>query len=70
GPLKPMAEWNPVSAITQAVRTLFGNTSDLIPVPDAWPLRHPVLASAAWIGLILIIFVPLAVNRYNRAAAR
>ena len=27
GPLKIFAEWNPVSAVTQAARELFGNTS-------------------------------------------
>lgn len=70
GVLKPVAEWNPVSAITQAVRELFGNTSPVVPAPTAWPLRHPVLTSIVWIVLILATFVPLAVNRYRKAAAR
>jgi ABC-type polysaccharide/polyol phosphate export permease len=70
GPLRVAAEWNPVSAVTQAVRELFGNTSQGIPVPDAWPLRHPVLASVLYITLILLVFVPLAVRQYKRAAAR
>ena len=27
GPLQTFAEWNPVSAVTQAARDLFGNTN-------------------------------------------
>ena len=29
GPLQTFAEWNPVSAVTQAARELFGNTNPL-----------------------------------------
>jgi ABC transporter DrrB family efflux protein len=66
GPLKVIAEWNPVSALVQAVRELFGNTSPRMPVPDIWPLQHAMTASLLWIGLILIVFVPLATRLYKR----
>ena len=36
GPLKAFADWNPVSAVTQAARELFGNTSAALPPPDVW----------------------------------
>jgi cytochrome c oxidase assembly factor CtaG len=65
-----VAEWNPASAVTQAVRELFGNTSAAMPVSDAWPLQHPVLASLLWIALILAVFVPLATRRYKKAVSR
>jgi ABC-2 type transport system permease protein len=68
--LKVIAEWNPVSAITQASRELFGNTRPELPVPDAWPLRHSVLASLIWTAIILLIFVPLAIRRYRKAVSR
>ncbi len=68
--LKTFAEWNPVSAVTQAVRELFGNTNPLAPPPDAWPLQNAVLASTIWIVIFLLVFVPLAVSRYKKAAAR
>jgi ABC transporter DrrB family efflux protein len=68
--LKAFAEWNPVSAVTQAVRELFGNTNPLVPVPDAWPLRNAVLASLIWIVVILLVFIPFAVSRFKKAAAR
>lgn len=57
GPLKVIAEWNPVSAVTQAVRELFGNTNPAMTVPDAWPLQHPIIASLAWSAVLLVIFV-------------
>jgi ABC-2 type transport system permease protein len=68
--LKVIAEWNPVSAITQAARELFGNTHPSLAVPDAWPLRHAVLASLIWTAIILAIFVPLAIRRYRKAVSR
>jgi ABC-2 type transport system permease protein len=70
GPLQVIADWNPVSAITQAARELFGNTSAAMPVPDVWPLRHSVLASLLWTALILVVFMPLATWRYKKAVSR
>ena len=70
GPLKVVAEWNPVSALTQAVRQLFGNIPAGFPQPEAWPLRHPLLVSFGWIVVMLLIFVPLAVGRYKKAVSR
>jgi ABC-2 type transport system permease protein len=70
GPLKVAAEWNPISALVQAVRELFGNVSPQMGTPDAWPLRHPVPATLAWIVLLLLIFVPMAIHRYKKAVSR
>jgi len=70
GPLQTFAEWNPVSAVTEAVRVLFGNTSDQLPPSDAWPMENPILASVLWIVVILAVFIPVAIDRYRRAAAR
>ena len=70
GPLKVAAEWNPISAATLAARELFGNTSEQIPAPEAWPLQRPVLTSLVWIVIILAVFVPLAIQRYKKAVSR
>ncbi|MGH2681624.1 MAG: ABC transporter permease [Actinomycetota bacterium] len=67
GPLRTFAEWNPVSAVAQAVREAFGNTGTL-PVPDVWSLAHPVAYTLIWVGIILAIFIPLSVRQYNKAA--
>jgi ABC transporter DrrB family efflux protein len=69
-PLRIFAEWNPVSAVTQAARNLFGNTNPLAPVPEAWSMQHPVLYTLIWVGVILVIFVPLSVRMYKRAAKK
>lgn len=68
--LKPVVEWNPVSAVTQAVRDLFGNLPDGQAVPDAWSMQHPVLYTLGWIVLILVVFVPLSVRQYQRASLK
>lgn len=70
GPLRVIAEWNPVSAVAQAARELFGNTNPAFPPASAWPLQNAVLASFGWIVLILIVFVPLATHRYRKAVRR
>ncbi|TYP86257.1 ABC transporter permease [Blastococcus xanthinilyticus] len=68
--LRTFAEWNPVSAVVQAARNLFGNTSDQVPVPDAWSLQNPVLYTLIWVVVILAVFVPLSVRQFRRTASR
>jgi ABC-2 type transport system permease protein len=68
--LRTIAEWNPVSAVAQAARELFGNIDPTAPPPDVWSLQNPVLYTLIWIAIILAIFVPLAVRQYKRAATR
>jgi ABC-2 type transport system permease protein len=70
GPLKVVAEWNPISAVTLAARELFGNTSPQMEPPTALPLRYPVASSFIWIVILLVVFVPLAINRYKKAVSR
>jgi ABC-2 type transport system permease protein len=65
GWLQAIADWNPVSAVTAAVRTLFGN-----PNPSAhltvWPMQHPIEAALLWSAAILAVFAPLAAVLYRR----
>jgi ABC-2 type transport system permease protein len=70
GLLRTFAEWNPVSAVAQAAREAFGNTSPLLPEPEGWPLQHPVAYTLVWVGIILAVFVPLSTRQYRRAASR
>ncbi|PPJ32398.1 ABC transporter [Nocardia nova] len=69
-PLRVVAEWNPVSAVTQATRDLFGNTSPTNPTPDVWSLQHPVATTLIWVVAILVIFVPLALHQFKRSVSR
>ncbi len=63
--LRFLAEWNPISSLTQACRNLWGN-GDAAAASAAWPLHHPVGVTIAWsIGLTLI-FAPLALQAFKR----
>lgn len=68
--LQPFVEWNPVSAVTQAVRELFGNVPDGAVAPDVWSLQHPVIYTLVWIVIFLVVFVPLSVRAYQRASTK
>jgi ABC transporter DrrB family efflux protein len=68
GPLKVFAEWNPVSAVTQAARDLFGNIPPGTPEPTAWPLANPALYTLMWSAAIVAVFAPLSINRYSKTA--
>ncbi len=68
-PLEVFAQWNPVSAVTQAARELFGNDA-LVAEQTVWPLQNPVLYTLIWSVIILLIFIPLTNLQYKRATAR
>jgi ABC-2 type transport system permease protein len=68
-PLEIFAQWNPISAITQAARNLFGNDA-LVAPPTVWPLQHPVIYTLIWTVIILLVFVPLTNLQYRRATSR
>jgi ABC-2 type transport system permease protein len=70
GPLRTFAEWNPVSSVTQAARMLFGNLPAELPPPAVWSLRHPILYTLIWVGIILAVFIPLSTRQYKRASKR
>lgn len=63
--LRAVAEWNPVSSLTQACRELWGN-GPAAPSDAAWSLQHPVLVTVVWSILLTAIFAPLAVGAFRR----
>ena len=65
GWLESIANWNPVSAVASACRTLFGNPNPSSTI-HAWPMQHPGEAALAWSLLILVICMPLAGRLYRR----
>jgi ABC transporter DrrB family efflux protein len=56
GWLGAIAEWNPLSATISATRNLFGNPGG----------ANDTLLALGWPVLLLMIFVPLAIRRYQR----
>lgn len=69
-PLRVFAELNPVSALVLAARTLFGNVPPGTPVAGSWTLQHPILAVLIGMGVLLAVFVPLAIRRFGRITTR
>jgi ABC-2 type transport system permease protein len=65
--LRQVAEYNPISAMAAAVRTLFGNPTG-VPPDAVWPLAHPVLASLIWCVAALAVVIPLTLRLYRRRA--
>jgi ABC-2 type transport system permease protein len=63
--LRAVADWNPVSAMTAAVRHLFGNPNPSASI-HVWPMQHPVLATILWSLAIIAIAAPLATRLYRR----
>src|ERR1700677_4474170 len=63
--LRVFANWNPVSAVTAAARTLFGNPNPSATI-HAWPMEHPVLCSVLWSLALIAIFAPLATVLFRR----
>jgi len=68
--LRPIADWNPISSVVLALRDLWGNAPAGLARGKGFPAHHPLLLSLGWCALILVIFVPLAISRYRRAASR
>ena len=66
-PLQYVAEWNPVSTMVAACRELFGVKNQFGATAGTFPSEHPLVTSIAYILVISIIFVPLALRKYRKA---
>jgi len=69
-PLRIFAEWNPVSTVAHAAREQFGNIPQGATEPTAWPLQNAAIYSLAWVAIILAVFVPLTVRKYQQSASQ
>jgi ABC-2 type transport system permease protein len=68
-PLRIFADWNPVSALVQAARQLFGNLGTA-PIPDAWPMQNAVATVLIGAALMLVVFVPLCIRKFESISSR
>jgi ABC transporter DrrB family efflux protein len=64
--LRFLAEWNPISALCQALRELWGNEGLPLPPDAALPLQYPVIATILWSVGLSAILAPLAVRAFVR----
>jgi ABC transporter DrrB family efflux protein len=61
--LQFVAEWNPTSTLTGALRQLWGNPNPF--ASDSFPSQNPVLVTLLWVVVIIAVFGPLGVRRYR-----
>ncbi|MFI6206355.1 ABC transporter permease [Streptomyces sp. NPDC051041] len=66
GWLRPLAEWNPVSAVVTRTRELWGNPTA---TGGGFPAEHTSLAIAVSLGAVFVLTVILSLRRYRRAAS-
>src|SRR5699024_7728334 len=59
--LRPVAEWNPLSSVVQAVRQLWGN-APAVGAAAALPLQRPGIASLLWIVGLPLVVAPIAIK--------
>ena len=62
--LRQIAELNPLTSLATALRQLFHSPTG--PLPDVFTLQHPVITSLIWAVVLMAIFVPLSVRRFQR----
>jgi ABC-2 type transport system permease protein len=71
GPLRLLAEWNPVTAVAAAGRDLFANKAPAgFAVSTGWPAQHSVLYATLSSVAIIVLFMPLAVAKYRSVSTR
>ncbi|OLF19047.1 ABC transporter permease [Actinophytocola xanthii] len=63
GWLGTIADWNPLSATAAAARELFGNPGW---GGESWVAQHSVLMALIWPLVLVAVFFPLSVRRYQR----
>ena len=69
GVLRTIAEWNPVTTVSESLRELFGNPTGQFGSDPPWSLQHPILYSFLWIVAIVLVCAPLAIRSYQRIAS-
>jgi ABC transporter DrrB family efflux protein len=66
--LQYFAEWNPVSTMVAACRELFGLENQFGATAGSFPSENPLLTSFIYMIIIMAIFIPVSVRKYQRAA--
>lgn len=67
--LQIFANWNPVSALVQGARSLFGNLGSE-PLPDTITMQNPVVTVIVASLVLLLVFVPLSVAKFRTVSSR
>jgi ABC-2 type transport system permease protein len=65
GWLQSITDWNPVSSVTAAARSLWRNPNPSSTI-HSWPMQHPIEAAIIWSLVILAVVAPLATRMFQR----
>ncbi|MCC6436471.1 MAG: ABC transporter permease [Acidimicrobiales bacterium] len=65
--LRTVAEWNPVTTLSDALRIRFGNPNTPPAADDPWSIANPTAYTAIWIVAIVAVCCPLAIRAYRRS---
>ena len=68
--LQTVAEWNPVTTLSDSIRILFANPHPPATPDDPWPIHHPIAYTLIWAIAIVAVCAPLAVRAYDRSISR
>jgi ABC-type polysaccharide/polyol phosphate export permease len=66
--LQYFAEWNPVSTMVAGCRELFGLENIFGATAGSFPSENPLLMSAIYMGVIMLIFIPLSIRKYKNSS--
>lgn len=71
GPLRLVAQWNPITAVATAVRDGFGNSAPPgFEATGGWPAENALLYAFLCCVAIIAVFAPIAVQQYRRISRR
>jgi ABC-2 type transport system permease protein len=63
--LRPIAEWNPISAVATACRQLWGNPGG---VGDSFPMQNAAIVVVVTLGVLFLLTSLQSLRRYRTAA--
>ena len=66
--LQYFAEWNPVSTMVAGCRQLFGLKNEFGATAGSFPSEHPLEMSLIYMVLLMAIFIPLSIRKYNNTS--
>ena len=61
--LQPIAEWNPTSTLTNALREMWGNPNPSTSTSLA--TTEPTLVTLVWVVIFIVVFGPLSVRKFR-----
>lgn len=70
GPLRTVAQWNPITTLSDSLRQLFGNPNTPIQPGDPWSIANPVAYTWIWVIGIVVVCAPIAVRAYTRSLGK